>query len=131
MLWLAMVLFVSMAVAVLRGGRLTNFADIRLRGWVRQFRSSGNPASDQRAIATFFERAEAFGLEDRTLLYHPDDAGKHGVLAHVLGPNREHPVFVQGAAGCVLSRLRARGVYDDRPGSERLRVTCRPESGPR
>lgn len=34
MLWLAMVLFVSMAVAVLRGGRLTNFADIRLRGWV-------------------------------------------------------------------------------------------------
>jgi len=34
MLWLAMVLFISMAVAVLRGGRLTNLADIRVRGWL-------------------------------------------------------------------------------------------------
>ncbi|GIU91783.1 MAG: hypothetical protein KatS3mg011_0689 [Acidimicrobiia bacterium] len=33
MLWLALVLFVAMAVAVLRGGRLTNLADIRLRLW--------------------------------------------------------------------------------------------------
>lgn len=33
MLWLALCLFVAMTVAVLRGGRLTNLADIRLRLW--------------------------------------------------------------------------------------------------
>jgi len=33
MLWLALVLFVAMAVAVLRGGRITNLADIRLNLW--------------------------------------------------------------------------------------------------
>jgi hypothetical protein len=33
MLWLAIVLFVSLAVAVLRGGRLLNLGDIELRGW--------------------------------------------------------------------------------------------------
>lgn len=33
MLWLALVLFVAMSVAVLRGGRLTNLADIRLGWW--------------------------------------------------------------------------------------------------
>ncbi len=33
MVWLAVVLFVAMTVAVLRGGRLTNLADIRLRLW--------------------------------------------------------------------------------------------------
>jgi hypothetical protein len=33
MLWLAIVLLVALAVAVLRGGRLTNLADIRLRWW--------------------------------------------------------------------------------------------------
>jgi hypothetical protein len=33
MLWLAVVMFVALAVAVLRGGRLTNLADIRLKLW--------------------------------------------------------------------------------------------------
>ena len=33
MLWLVIVLFVAMSVAVLRGGRLSNLADIRLRMW--------------------------------------------------------------------------------------------------
>ncbi|MGH8873890.1 MAG: DUF5317 domain-containing protein [Acidimicrobiia bacterium] len=33
MLWLALVLFLAMTIAVLRGGRLTNLADIRLRLW--------------------------------------------------------------------------------------------------
>jgi hypothetical protein len=33
MLWLAVVMFVALTVAVLRGGRLTNLADIRLRMW--------------------------------------------------------------------------------------------------
>lgn len=33
MLWLAVVLFFSMAVALLRGGRLTNLGDIHLRQW--------------------------------------------------------------------------------------------------
>ncbi|MGH8945335.1 MAG: DUF5317 domain-containing protein, partial [Acidimicrobiia bacterium] len=33
MLWLAIVLFFSLAVAVLRGGRLLNLGDIELRGW--------------------------------------------------------------------------------------------------
>jgi hypothetical protein len=34
MVWLVVVLFVAMTVAVLRGGRLTNLADIRLRWWL-------------------------------------------------------------------------------------------------
>lgn len=33
MLWLVMVLFLSMAIAVLRGGRLSNLGDIHLRLW--------------------------------------------------------------------------------------------------
>ena len=33
MLWLAIVLFVSLAIAVLRGGRLVNLGDIDLKGW--------------------------------------------------------------------------------------------------
>ncbi len=33
MLWLAVVLFVALTVAVLRGGRLSNLADIRLKLW--------------------------------------------------------------------------------------------------
>lgn len=33
MLWLAIVLFFSLGVAVLRGGRLLNLGDIELRGW--------------------------------------------------------------------------------------------------
>jgi hypothetical protein len=33
MLWLAVVMFVALTVAVLRGGRLTNLADIRLKLW--------------------------------------------------------------------------------------------------
>lgn len=32
-MWLALVLFVAMSLAVLRGGRLSNLADIRLRSW--------------------------------------------------------------------------------------------------
>jgi hypothetical protein len=34
MVWLVVVLFVAMTVAVLRGGRLNNLADIRLRWWL-------------------------------------------------------------------------------------------------
>ncbi|MEA1902099.1 MAG: DUF5317 domain-containing protein [Actinomycetota bacterium] len=33
MLWLAIVLFASLAIAVLRGGRLVNLGDIELNGW--------------------------------------------------------------------------------------------------
>jgi len=33
MLWLALVLFIAMTVALFRGGRLINLADIRLRFW--------------------------------------------------------------------------------------------------
>lgn len=33
MLWLAIVLFFTLAVALLRGGRLVNLGDIELRGW--------------------------------------------------------------------------------------------------
>lgn len=33
MLWLAVVLFFSIAIALLRGGRLTNLGDIQLRQW--------------------------------------------------------------------------------------------------
>lgn len=33
MLWLAIVIFVALAVAVIRGGRLVNLADIELRAW--------------------------------------------------------------------------------------------------
>jgi hypothetical protein len=34
MLWLSLVLFVALAVAVVRGGRLSNLGDIRLRLWL-------------------------------------------------------------------------------------------------
>src|SRR3990170_1979049 len=33
MLWMAMVLFLSLAIAVIRGGRLSNLGDIELRAW--------------------------------------------------------------------------------------------------
>jgi hypothetical protein len=33
MLWLALVLFIALAIAVLRGGRLSNLGDIELRAW--------------------------------------------------------------------------------------------------
>jgi hypothetical protein len=33
MLWLAIVLFIALAMAVIRGGRLTNLGDIELRAW--------------------------------------------------------------------------------------------------
>lgn len=33
MLWLAIVLFLSLAIAILRGGRLLNLGDIELRAW--------------------------------------------------------------------------------------------------
>ena len=33
MLWLAIVLFIALAMAVLRGGRLTNLGDVELRYW--------------------------------------------------------------------------------------------------
>ncbi len=33
MLWLAIVLFIALTMAVLRGGRLTNLGDIELRAW--------------------------------------------------------------------------------------------------
>lgn len=33
MLWLAIVIFVALAIAVLRGGRLVNLGDIELRAW--------------------------------------------------------------------------------------------------
>lgn len=33
MLWLALVLFLAMAIAVLRGGRLANLGDVQLRMW--------------------------------------------------------------------------------------------------
>lgn len=33
MLWLAIVVFLSLAISVLRGGHLINLGDIRLRGW--------------------------------------------------------------------------------------------------
>ena len=33
MLWLALVLFIALVIAVLRGGRLVNLGDIELRGW--------------------------------------------------------------------------------------------------
>jgi hypothetical protein len=33
MLWLALVLFIALTIAVLRGGRLVNLGDIELKGW--------------------------------------------------------------------------------------------------
>lgn len=53
MLWLALVIFVSLAIAVLRGGRLVNLGDIELRAWwllflalVLQFGTRFLPDSD-------------------------------------------------------------------------------------
>jgi hypothetical protein len=33
MLWLAIVLFIALAIAVVRGGRITNLGDVELRAW--------------------------------------------------------------------------------------------------
>jgi hypothetical protein len=41
MLWLALVLFLALAVAVLRGGRLVNLGDIELRAWYLLFVALG------------------------------------------------------------------------------------------
>lgn len=41
MLWLAIVIFVALAVAVLRGGRLVNLGDIELRSWWLLFLALG------------------------------------------------------------------------------------------
>lgn len=41
MLWLAIVIFVALAVAVLRGGRLVNLSDIELRAWWLLFLALG------------------------------------------------------------------------------------------
>jgi len=41
MLWLAIVIFVSLVIAVLRGGRLVNLGDIELRAWWLLFLSLG------------------------------------------------------------------------------------------
>lgn len=41
MLWLAIVIFVALAVAVIRGGRLVNLADIELRAWWLLFLALG------------------------------------------------------------------------------------------
>ncbi|HEY7469120.1 MAG TPA: DUF5317 domain-containing protein [Acidimicrobiia bacterium] len=53
MLWLALVLFIALAIAVLRGGRITNLGDIELRAWWLlilalglQFGTSLLPATD-------------------------------------------------------------------------------------
>lgn len=44
MAWLATVLFIAIAVALLRGGRLSNLADIRLRAWWLLFLGFGMQA---------------------------------------------------------------------------------------
>lgn len=41
MLWLALVLFIALVIAVLRGGRLVNLGDIELKGWWLLFISLG------------------------------------------------------------------------------------------
>lgn len=41
MLWLAIVIFVALAIAVLRGGRLVNLGDIELRAWWLLFLALG------------------------------------------------------------------------------------------
>lgn len=52
MAWYATVLFLAIAVALLRGGRLTNLADVRLRGWWLLFLGFG-----MQAIPNFFPQA--------------------------------------------------------------------------
>lgn len=41
MLWLAIVIFISLAIAVMRGGRLVNLGDIELRAWWLLFLALG------------------------------------------------------------------------------------------
>jgi hypothetical protein len=57
--------------------------------WLEQFRPGQDQAYDDRAIATFFERARAFGLEGRTLLYRTDDSGAAGEWIGVSGTRAE------------------------------------------
>jgi len=41
MLWLAIVIFIALAIAILRGGRLVNLGDIELRAWWLLFMALG------------------------------------------------------------------------------------------
>ncbi len=58
MLWLAIVLFLALAIAMLRGGRLVNLGDIELRAWWLLFIAFGLQA----ATGFLSEDAETLGL---------------------------------------------------------------------
>ena len=58
MLWLAIVLFFALAIAMLRGGRLVNLGDIELRWWWLLFVAFGLQAS----TGFLSEDAEGLGL---------------------------------------------------------------------
>jgi hypothetical protein len=60
MLWLAIVIFVALAIAVLRGGRLVNLGDIELRSWWLLFVALGLQAGTRFLPETGW--SEWFGL---------------------------------------------------------------------
>src|SRR2546427_10615 len=69
--------------------------------WLEQFRHGKDPDSDARALATFFERMERFGLGDRVLLYTLGD-GEDAPIEY-LGVARPEAEAVLRRADLVLN----------------------------
>jgi len=69
--------------------------------WLEQFRHGKDPDSDARALATFFERMERFGLGDRVLLYSLGD-GEDAPIEY-LGVARPEAEAVLRRADLVLN----------------------------
>lgn len=64
MLWLALVLFIATTVALLRGGRLINLADIRLQHW--------------------WLLLLGFGMQAATVLFHDTESARGAATALIL-----------------------------------------------
>ena len=93
MLWLALVLFLALVIAVLRGGRLTNLGDIELRSW--------------------WLLIVGFGLQAATRLLPQEDWAETAGLLMVLGSfllllvlvivNRDHPGMWLAGFGVLMN----------------------------
>jgi hypothetical protein len=93
MLWLALVLFLALVIAILRGGRLTNLGDIELRSW--------------------WLLIVGFGLQAATRLLPEEDWAETAGLLMVLGSfllllvlvivNRDHPGMWLAGFGVLMN----------------------------
>jgi hypothetical protein len=93
MLWLALVLFLALVIAILRGGRLTNLGDIELRSW--------------------WLLIVGFGLQAATRLLPQEDWAETAGILMVLGSflllmvlvvvNRDHPGMWLAGFGVLMN----------------------------